>query len=213
MFKRMNAFYGLLVIFLAMGCSAEAPKATYKEGTHFKKVSKVKEDTDKDSVSVIEFFSYGCPHCYHLEHTLKAWDKTKPSFIQFKRMPAYWNPFFETMAATFYTAELLKVTDKVHEPLFKAIHEERRPLRDMYAVKAFFQERGIDGAKFEKTFNSFAVKQKLKMSDSTFRNFKLSSVPSIVVGGTYSTDVSMAGSEEELGRVINFLAEKVKNER
>ena len=43
-------------------------------------------DTGK-KIEVIEFFSYGCPHCNDLEPYLQAWVKTLPPDVQFRRVP------------------------------------------------------------------------------------------------------------------------------
>ena len=40
-------------------------------------------------IEVIEFFWYGCPHCYAMEPTVNAWLKTAPKDVVFKRVPAY----------------------------------------------------------------------------------------------------------------------------
>ena len=36
-------------------------------------------------VEVIEFFWYGCPHCYEFEPTIEAWVKKQGNNIDFKR--------------------------------------------------------------------------------------------------------------------------------
>ena len=39
-------------------------------------------------VEVIEFFWYGCPHCYSLEPNVAAWSKKTPPDVVFKRVHA-----------------------------------------------------------------------------------------------------------------------------
>ena len=43
-------------------------------------------------VEVLEVFSAGCPHCYALEPTIRQWLKTKPSYVQYVRVPVMWGP-------------------------------------------------------------------------------------------------------------------------
>ncbi len=45
------------------------------------------------------------------------------------------------------------------------------------------------------------------------RDFGITSVPTVVVGGKYVTSGSMAGSFQEATKVIDFLIEKVRKER
>jgi len=38
-------------------------------------------------VEVLEFFWYGCPHCYNLQPTLHDWMKTMPKDVEYRRVP------------------------------------------------------------------------------------------------------------------------------
>ena len=41
-------------------------------------------------VEVLEIFWLACPHCYALEPYLRSWLKTKPAYVEFVRVPVYW---------------------------------------------------------------------------------------------------------------------------
>ncbi|MEJ2682472.1 MAG: DsbA family protein, partial [Gammaproteobacteria bacterium] len=73
-----------------------------------------------------------------------------------------------------------------------------------------FVEAGVDGNAFDKTFDSFAVQQKMSMADKLFKSYQLKHVPVFVVGGQYVTDVSMAGSGDAVVDVIEYLTRKIK---
>jgi len=180
----------------------------FKEGVHY---TRLQDNPVKplEIVPVIEFFSYGCPHCFHLEPIVRSWQDTKATYTTFTRMPAFWNEYFELLAQGFYTAEILNITDKIHEPLFKAIHELHQNFQSRLAIKAFFIAQGVSEEQFEKTFDSFTVKQKVKMVDVQFQKYKMRGVPAFVVGGVYSTSPTQAGSAENVPKVINFLAKKL----
>ncbi|HEY6280762.1 MAG TPA: thiol:disulfide interchange protein DsbA/DsbL, partial [Burkholderiales bacterium] len=45
-----------------------------------------------NKIEVIEFFYYGCPHCYDLEQYLKKWMSNVPKDVAFRRIPAVFNP-------------------------------------------------------------------------------------------------------------------------
>ena len=40
-------------------------------------------------IEVIEFFSYGCPHCAELEPHIDAWLAKLPPDVQFRRVPVF----------------------------------------------------------------------------------------------------------------------------
>ena len=52
------------------------------------KVISPAQPTDPDKIEVLEFFWYGCPHCFHLEPVINAWEKGLPKDVVFKRVPA-----------------------------------------------------------------------------------------------------------------------------
>src|SRR5438445_166886 len=58
-------------------------------------------------IEVIEFFWYGCPHCYHLEPQVNAWLKTIPQDVVFRRVHALPSPAWAPHAQIFYTLQAM----------------------------------------------------------------------------------------------------------
>ncbi|MDP3902924.1 MAG: thiol:disulfide interchange protein DsbA/DsbL, partial [Methylococcaceae bacterium] len=67
-----------------------------------------------DKIEVIEYFWYGCPHCYSFEPFLSTWAKTLPKNVEFIRQPAVFSELWGKHAKAYFTAEALGVVDKVH---------------------------------------------------------------------------------------------------
>lgn len=206
-----------IVLADAHGKTQNAPAKTHSttsarfvEGKHYQVLKGVPKYEAGAKVQVAEFFSYGCRHCYNMEAVLKKWHDTKPGAIKFERVPAYWNPSFELLAQAYYTMVLLDVEATLHDKMFKAIHERRLPLRSQADIQKLFAEAGVSAEDFDSTFNSFAVKQKMKMAGQLFNTYGLKHVPVFVIDGKYVTDVSMAGSREAVPDVIEYLARKIK---
>src|SRR4051812_6082157 len=76
-------------------------------------------------IEVTELFWYGCPHCYALEPQLAAWVKKLPADVYFKRVPGVPRPDWAPMAKAYYTLDTLGLVEKLHVPLFEAIHKQR----------------------------------------------------------------------------------------
>ncbi|MCK7577871.1 MAG: DsbA family protein [Chromatiales bacterium] len=57
-------------------------------------------------------------------------------------------------ARAYYAAEALGVLDKVHQPLFDAIHREKRKLSSEDELAALFAEHGVDQDAFRKAYKS-----------------------------------------------------------
>jgi thiol:disulfide interchange protein DsbA len=162
-------------------------------------------------VEVVEVFWYACGHCYTLEPSLESWArKGKPDYVEFVRVPAVWNDIVKLHARAFYTAEALGKLDVLHPEIFREINVRGNRLDTPAKLEAFFVSKGVAKADFQKAFNSFAVEQKLLKAVDINRRYRISSTPTLVVGGRYVTDVAMAGSDQRLFEVVNELADKAR---
>lgn len=166
-----------------------------------------------DKIEVREFFWYGCPHCYSLEPILQRWLKNKPANAEFVRMPAILRESWAAHARAYYTFEALEITDKLRGPLFRAIHEERRKLGDVESLADFVAQQGVNRKSFIETYNSSAVDSNVRRTQVIGRRYEIDGVPTIIVDGKYRTTSTMAGSHEELMKVVDFLVKKAAAER
>jgi len=166
-------------------------------------------------VEVMEVFWLACPHCYALEPYLRTWLKSKPSYVEFVRVPVIWQPIHRAHARLYYTLVALgrqdliaKAFDTIHQdidnqrpPLFGDSDEQTLKLQQQFAAA-----NGVSAAEFDKTFNSFAVNSDLQRAEEITQRYHVSGVPLIAVNGKYTTDVGKAGSETRLFELINDLA-------
>jgi thiol:disulfide interchange protein DsbA len=180
-------------------------QAEFTEGVEYKTLATPQPTSTGDNIEVRELFWYGCPHCYHLEPELDKWLETKPGNVELVRMPAILGPSWELLGRAYYTAELLEVVDKIHKPLFSRLHVDRKRIRNEEELQAFFVEQGISAEDFQNTYNSFAVITKTRRSDQAAQLYGLTGVPALVVNGRYLVTASMAGSNEKMLKVVDFL--------
>ena len=161
-----------------------------------------------DKIEVLEYFWFGCPHCFAFEPAINEWAETKPDDVDFVRHAPPLNQGWTAHSEAFYSSELLGVTDKFFEPLFNAIHKDRRPLRDRKSISKFAGELGIDEDKMFKTMKSFAVNAKIRQAMQVATASRVNAVPTVVVNGKYLSTVSMAGGHKQIISLINELVEK-----
>jgi thiol:disulfide interchange protein DsbA len=95
--------------------------------------------------------------------------------------------------------------EKFHMPLFRALHEEKRPIYDEDDLVEFAGEQGIDGAEFRKAFNSFFVNMRVRRAQEMGRRFGIDGVPSVIVNGKFRTSPSQTGSRQQMIKVIDHL--------
>ena len=137
-------------------------------------------------IEVVEFFWYGCIHCYNLEPALEGWLKKLPPDAQFRRVPAVFNPRWEHDARIFYAFEALGLLDKLHRPFFDAIHQDRLRTDDPKALAQWLQKQGIDAQKFSDVMRSFSVHSKTQRAKLMTAGYRIDGTPAIAVDGRYT---------------------------
>ncbi len=158
-----------------------------------------------DKIEVIEFFWYGCPHCYRLEPLMTKWLETKPDNVQFIRQPAAFNTMWEQHARVYFTAEALGVVDKVHADLFDTIQNKANKLTEEADLVKFFKEYGVSEQDFKSTFNSFLVDSKVRQAKSLPARYGITGVPALIINGKYVTSGPIAKSHEKMMAVLDKL--------
>ncbi len=197
-----------LALILSLPLAAAVAAAEYMEGAEYMRLAKPQPTSVADKVEVVELFWYGCPHCYYLEPHIGKWLENKPEDVEFVRLPAVLGKSWELLGKAYFTAELLGVLDKIHEPLFEAIHDKKRKFRDVAAVEDFFVSHGVAEKDFRNTFHSFAVAVRINNAKMMTRRYAISGVPTMIVNGKFSTGASIAGSNEDVIKVVDFLVEQ-----
>lgn len=203
-----------LLAVLPLACSA-ADDSAFKEGTQYKTVLTPQDPIDPRKIEVTEIFWYGCPHCYAFDPVIEAWRAKAPGDVLFDRMPtSLGRADGEVHARAFYIAEALGVGDKIHKPLFDAIHKDHKPMSTLEQVRDLFAAvAGVKPGDFDGISNSFMVDSRLRRAESLVRAYGVSSVPTVVVDGRYLTGAGMAGNHEKVIEVLDFLVDKVRKER
>lgn len=192
--------------FALMGMTAGSSfAANYNAGQHYELISPAQPTSSKDKIEVVEMFWYGCPHCFRLEPFVERWLKKKPANVKFVRMPGIFRPSWEIHARAYYTAEILGVVDKVHRPMFDAIHELKQRLNTEASILALFKKNGVSEKDFKKVFRSFAVETKLRRAKDMGKRYQAKGVPALIVNGKYRTSGHAAGSNSKVFKVVNHL--------
>jgi thiol:disulfide interchange protein DsbA len=200
MFKKI-----FFLLFLAVSCVAQAEQASAPQGAGYQTLSPAQPTQDKNKVEVIEFFWYGCPHCYAFEPLLNQWLKTMPKNVVFIRQPAAFSDIWEKHARAYFVAEALNMVDKVHADFFDAIQNKKQALDTEEELGKFFVAHGVKEAAFHDAYKSFGVDTKVRQAKTTAPRYGISGVPTIIVNGKYMTSGSLAGSHENMIKVLNQL--------
>lgn len=202
-----RGFAALLLTIPLLACAQTAPEP-YQEGTQYERINPPQPTESGARIEVTELFWYGCPHCFHLEPALEAWLKHKPANVTFIRMPAVLGSNWELLGRAYYAAEDLGIIDKIHEPLFQAIHEQHLPMTTDQEVINFFTAHGVKEDDIRNAMGSFSVATKVRRSKQMSERYGITGVPAIIVNGKYRTSVGQAGGNDQLLKVVDFLIMK-----
>jgi thiol:disulfide interchange protein DsbA len=197
----------ILVLLMLLINSAVLQAAGFSEGVDYKQLAPQSTDTG-EKIEVLEFFWYGCPHCYTFEPYINAWKKTKPANVEFVRVPAIFRPDWEVQARTYYALSNMGLIEDMHGKIFSAIHKDKKRLEKKEMLTAFLVKNGVDRNKFEEEYNSFSVDSMVRKAKKKQTAFKIQGVPSLAVNGKYLTSGSMAGSYENMVKVLDYLVAK-----
>lgn len=144
-------------------------------------------------IEVAEFFWYGCIHCYNLEPNIEAWLKGVPPDVRFRRIPAVFNSRMATDAAIYYAFESMGMVDKLHKPLFDAIHRQGLKTADASALADWLVKQGVDAVKFSEVLKSFGVQSRVRRAAQQTVAAKIDGTPAMLVQGRYSISAEQAG--------------------
>ena len=82
--KRWTSYILAATAWFALSAAGAAEPV---EGKDYVRLKNPQPTETGKKIEVIEFFSYGCPHCNDLEPILDAWLAKLPPDVQFRRVP------------------------------------------------------------------------------------------------------------------------------
>jgi protein dithiol oxidoreductase (disulfide-forming) len=192
------------LIFALAAASIALPGAAQQDGPQYRAVNPPQPtEAGPGKVEVVEFFWYGCPHCYTLEPILRDWARNLPPDVTLRKVHV---PFREVRhQQLYYTLEVLGKVDELNDKVFAAIHQERNPLNTPERMADFASKHGIDRKKFLDTYGSFTVRTRMSRANQLADGYKIDGVPALGVNGKYLTAPSMAGSNLAALQVVDRL--------
>lgn len=174
----------LFALFLSL--SSWAALAAPAQGTDYALITPPQPPTTAGKVEVIEFFSYGCPHCFHLQPLLNDWKTKLPANAVLVKVPvSFGRREWGQLVRAYYTLEATGDLKRLDDKLFTAIHEEGKQLFDVDALAGWAAQNGVDANKFRTLFNSPEVTQKATHAEQLSRDYKINGVPTMTVAGKY----------------------------
>jgi thiol:disulfide interchange protein DsbA len=201
MMKRWLLGLALCVMFSG---SAIAQMA-FVEGSDYQLITPAVKTTQPDKVVVTEIFWYGCPHCFRFEPYVEKWSAKLPDGVVFEQVPSSLNPRWTEHARAYYSFQLMGQLEQTHRAFFDAIHLKRERLNNLDTIAGFVAERGLDEKAFREYYSSFPVETQIRKNLQREKRYGHNGVPAVIVNGKYLVSASLAGSNERMIQIMNFL--------
>jgi thiol:disulfide interchange protein DsbA len=205
---------------LALVAALFVPAATaqgLQEGKQYQRLAQPVPVESGKKIEVLEFFSYGCPHCADLDPELQAWSKKLPADVEFKRVPIdFGREQWATLAKIYYTFEAMGVEARMTPEAFSALHGRQGSAVRLDQEKVFFDwaaSKGLDRKKVEETYGSFGVSSKANRARQIAKVYNVQSVPMVVVDGKFVTSPDKAGGHAATPVAVDQLIAKARSER
>ncbi len=202
---------GVLALGLPGLASAQRRPEDGRDYRRLEKLAPVEAAAGK--IEVVEFFWYSCPHCNAFEPRLNAWASRLPADVVLRRVPIAFRDDFVPQQRLYYTLEALGKVGELHAKVFNAIHNERKPTAREEQILEFAEANGLDRAKFQEMYNSFAISTKARRARQLQDQYEVDGVPALGVAGRYYTDATLAGGMDNALRVVDYLVAETRKSR
>jgi protein dithiol oxidoreductase (disulfide-forming) len=138
-------------------------------------------------IEVVEFFSWGCPHCYEFYPLLTRWIAMLPKDVSVRRVPVgLGHPEWEALAKAFYALQSTGDVDRLDSQIFEDIHKNHVWLYDEQSITAWVGKHGVDVSKFTAAFRSFGVNTAAGQAEQKAEDYRVPGVPTLAIAGKYT---------------------------
>ncbi|MCF8180241.1 MAG: thiol:disulfide interchange protein DsbA/DsbL [Limnohabitans sp.] len=208
----LKLFSIFLLIFSANQLVLAQTPIKVEEGFDYRVLPITQPIDAKGKVEVIEFFWYGCPHCYEFEPELKGWIKRQNKDVVFKKVPIAFREELMPHSQLFYALEALGKGDTLNDKVMFAMHRENKRLLNENEIADWVAAQGVDRNAFLAAYRSFAVLSKARAANQLGNAYRIDGVPTVAVQGKYITSPSIAGSRAKAVNIMDFLVNKVRKD-
>jgi thiol:disulfide interchange protein DsbA len=205
-----NILLILTFLFSSLTLLSNQALADLVAGKDYRVIEPAQPTSSGNKIEVLEFFFYGCSHCFDLHPNLTTWEKKKPKDVELVFVPTVFNPNWEPMAFTYYALEVLGKNHDLHHDLYDAWNVKNIDLSDERKISAFVSQFNVDSKKFSDAYHSFGVQSKVTRSKQLVQTYRISGTPTLIVDGKY---LITGLRPNDTITVLNLLIEKARAER
>jgi thiol:disulfide interchange protein DsbA len=186
--------YLCAVLGLMAGASFGAQPA--QAGEPYRELATPQPTLSPGKIEVLEFFSYGCPHCNEFYPLLNAWLAKQPRDVVLRREAvSLGHAQWVNLARAYYALKVSGDLPQLDGALFHALHEEQLPLVDEQSLADWVGKKGGDAGKFTAAYTSFGVNNQTVQSDAMVPKYTVEGIPALIIDGRY---LALGETHEEM---------------
>ena len=186
---------GISIVGLAFLALSTAPQASIVAGHDYVVLNTPQRQDNNGKIEVVEFFSWGCPHCYEFYPKLSRWLSTLPKEASFKRVPVgLGHPEWEALARAYYALQATGDVNRLDSQIFEDIHKNHVWLYDEQSITAWVAKHGVNVANFTAAFRSFGVNTAEAQAEQKSVDYRVPGVPTLAIDGKYT----VTGDQEKM---------------
>lgn len=178
-----------------------AIETDFTEGVHYTVLDK---KLDFPTNHVLEYFWYGCPHCYNADPVISSW--AEKNGVKLEKRHSMLSKGWEDDARVFYTIKKLKMEDSVGKEYFML--RQQFTSTPESSIKKALEKYGIEHKKYLEESKSEDVSVMMEINKLVEGTFSSRGTPSFVVGGKYKINMERMHSWDEITTVADFLIKK-----
>jgi thiol:disulfide interchange protein DsbA len=198
---------------LAAAPAVRAQNSPPREGVEYRAQQPAQPTDTGNRLEVLEFFWYGCPHCFSLESALKDWSRKLPADVALRKVHVALGPAWAPHQQLYYTIEAMGRSAELDDKIFAAIHIDRLTLDRPERMADFVARHGVDRKAFLDTYESFSVKTRQRKATQQAAAWGLEGVPGLGVNGRWYTAPSMARGNAQALQVVDWLLDQERKAR
>jgi thiol:disulfide interchange protein DsbA len=162
-------------------------------------------------IEVMEFFWYGCPHCFAFEPAIEPWIVQLPADVHFARVPVGFDARRQLHQRIYYTWEALGVIDQMHVKTFMRFHVQRKPIDSLEDMLAFAQENGLDAGKVRAAWNGFSMQARCLAAQRLEDAYDIQNTPEMAVAGRFTATPQGGEGYRGLLATTDWLLNRVRH--
>jgi thiol:disulfide interchange protein DsbA len=180
---------GISICALAFLALSTSPRASIVAGHDYVVLDAPQRQETNGKIEVVEFFSWGCPHCYEFYPMLSRWAAALPKDATLRRVPVgLGHPEWEALAKAYYALQATGDLDRLDSQIFEDIHKNHVWLNDERSITAWVGKHGVNVARFSEAFRSFSVNMSAGQAEQRAEDYQIPGVPTLVIAGKYTVN-------------------------